>query len=184
MKETTIEITKAELLDSLKKRFEANIIRHKDIKWVDVLERIENNVNCIKALTYMTVTMGEPDVAIYDAKSDTYTFMDFSIESPNRRSLCYDDKALKSRKKYPPVDSVMTVAKNQGIEVLDEKEYYFLQQFGPFDTKTSSWIKTPDVQRSLGGALFCDAKYDRVFTYHNGADSYYASRGFRAKLVI
>lgn len=159
--------------------------RHRGLKWGDVQERIEANPAKLWSLNEMERTGGEPDVVAYNKKSGEYTFNDCSAESPkNRRSVCYDQKALASRKEHKPKDSAMNMAAEMGIEMLTEEEYRVLQKLGDFDTKTSSWVQTPDEIRKLGGALFCDRRYNTVFTYHNGAESYYAVRGFRGKLKV
>ena len=172
-------------LDILKKRFENNMLRHKDINFSDVLEKLEKDNDKLYSLYQMQITGGEPDVVEYDNESDKYTFFDCSAESPiGRRSLCYDKEALDARKNNKPENSAVELAKQIGIEILTEKQYRFLQTLGNFDFKTSSWVKTRAIIRKLGGALFCDRRYDTVFVYHNGADSYYSSRGFRGFLKI
>lgn len=174
-----------DFINKLKKRFESNLSRHSQIKWKDVEKRLINNQEKLISLLKMEETGGEPDVVFYDEKSNEYVFFDCSRETPiGRRSLCYDRAALDSRKKNKPESNVMEMAAEIGIEVLDEEKYRQLQKVGPFDLKTSSWIKTPDKIRSLGGALFCDYRYESVFVYHNGADSYYSSRGFRGCLRV
>lgn len=174
-----------DFINKLKKRFESNLSRHSQIKWKDVEKRLINNQEKLISLLKMEETGGEPDVVFYDEKSNEYVFFDCSRETPiGRRSLCYDRAALDSRKKNKPESNVMERAAEIGIEVLDEEKYRQLQKVGPFDLKTSSWIKTPDKIRSLGGALFCDYRYESVFVYHNGADSYYSSRGFRGCLRV
>jgi hypothetical protein len=173
------------LLDVLKKRFEENMHRHRGLVWANIQARIEAKPEKLRSLQEMERTGGEPDVVGFDKKTGEYIFFDCSAESPTgRRSLCYDDNALKSRKEHKPNDSALGMAAAIGIEILTEAQYRELQQLGPFDTKTSSWIKTPDAIRKLGGALFCDRRYDQVFTYHNGAESYYAVRGFRGSLKV
>jgi hypothetical protein len=175
----------AELLKTLKTRFEKNTNRHKGVEWVKVRAKLETNTEKLWSLNEMEVTGGEPDVVGYDKKTGEYLFYDCSAESPKgRRSLCYDRKALDSRKEYKPADSAMDMAVAMGIELLTEEQYRELQQLGDFDTKTSSWILTPANIRKLGGAIFCDRRYDTVFVYHNGADSYYAARGFRGSLRV
>lgn len=175
----------ATLLDLLKKRFEKNKNRHKGIEWAAVQVKLEAGPGKLWSLEEMERTGGEPDVVGYDKKTDEYLFFDCSPESPKgRRSLCFDGAALASRKEYKPADSAMEMAKVMGIELLTEEQYRALQQLGPFDLKTSSWIQTPAAVRKLGGALFCDRRYDHVFTYHNGAESYYAARGFRGVLKV
>jgi len=174
-----------DFINKLKKRFENNLYRHSQIKWKDVEKRLINNQEKLISLLKMEETGGEPDVVFYDEESNEYLFFDCSKETPiGRRSLCYDRAALDSRKKNKPESNVMEMAAEIGIEVLDEEKYRQLQKFGPFDLKTSSWIKTPEKIRSLGGALFCDYRYESVFVYHNGADSYYSSRGFRGCLRV
>lgn len=174
-----------ELLIILKTRFEKNINRHKDIKWDKVLAKLEKNNEKLWSLNEMEKTGGEPDVIGYDTKSGEFIFFDCSAESPaNRRSLCYDRAALTARKEHKPKDSAVDVATAMGIELLTEEQYRELQKLGNFDLKTSSWVKTPDDIRKLGGAIFCDRRYNNVFTYHNGAESYYAARGFRGVLKV
>lgn len=173
------------ILETLKKRFEKNMHRHETIEWTKVEEKLKSNPNTIKALQKMEETGGEPDVIQYDRESDTYTFYDCSRESPKgRRSVCYDQKALESRKKHKPENSAINMATEMGIELLTEEQYKKLQEIEEVDLKSSSWIQTPESIRELGGALFCDRRYDTVFTYHNGAESYYAARGFRGSLSI
>lgn len=174
-----------ELLKTLQSRFEGNPKRHKGISWDKIQDKLTKNDSKLLALHQMENTGGEPDVVKYDKKKDEYTFYDCSAESPKgRRSICYDKEALESRKKFPPKDSAVNMAKEMGIELLTEEQYRELQQLGDFDTKTSSWVATPDHIRKLGGAIFCDRRFDTVFTYHNGADSYYAARGFRGSLRV
>ena len=173
------------LLNILKSRFEKNINRHKGIEWTKVEAKLKKNTDTLLSLNEMERTGGEPDVVGYDKKTDEFIFYDCSVESPNgRRSLCYDAKALASRKENKPKDSAVNMANAMGIELLTEEQYRELQKLGEFDLKTSSWIKTPDKIRKLGGAIFCDRRYDTVFVYHNGADSYYAARGFRGLLKV
>jgi hypothetical protein len=173
-----------ELLKTLKARFEKNMNRHKGIEWNKVEAKLNASDN-LWSLYEMEQTGGEPDVVGYDNKSGEYAFYDCSAESPKeRRSLCYDDEALASRKEHKPDGSSIGMAAAMGIEILTEEQYRQLQQLGTFDTKTSSWIKTPADIRKLGGAIFCDRRYDTVFTYHNGAESYYAARGFRGSLKV
>jgi hypothetical protein len=175
----------AELLTELKERFEKNMARHKGIKWADVEARLTKSPSKLWSLSEMERTGGEPDVVAFDTKPGTLTFYDCSAESPKgRRSLCYDRKAWESRKEHKPESDAVTVAAAMGIEILSEDEYRDLQKHGEFDLKTSSWVRTPDEVRKLGGAIFCDRRFDRVFTYHNGAESYYAARGFRGKLMV
>ena len=174
-----------ELLSGLKARFEKNMIRHKGGEWARVQTKLEANPEKLWSLNEMERTGGEPDVVAYDKKTDEYIFYDCSAESPQgRRSLCYDRKALEERKENKPKDCATDMAIAMGVELLTEDQYRELQKLGHFDTKTSSWIKTPDEIRKLGGALFCDYRYATVFVYHNGADSYYAARGFRGLLRI
>lgn len=179
------EEQKEELLQLLKERFEKNMERHDNIQWDDVAKKLESSPEKLWSLYEMERTEGEPDVVGYDEDTDEYIFVDCCKESPKgRRSLCYDREALEKRKKHKPENSVMDVANEMGIELLDEEQYRKLQEFGPFDTKTSSWIKTPQDIRDKGGALFCDYRYGHVFVYHNGADSYYSSRAFRGMLRV
>lgn len=174
-----------ELLTTLKTRFDKNINRHKDIKWNNVLAKLEKNNDKLWSLNEMERTGGEPDVVGYDKKTDEYIFYDCSTESPaERRSLCYDKKAWESRKEHKPKDNAVDVAASIGVELLNEEQYRDLQKLGEFDLKTSSWVKTPDDIRKLGGAIFCDRRYNTVFKYHNGAESYYAARGFRGVLKV
>ena len=174
-----------ELLEALKARFEKNMHRHKNVDWARLQASLEADAEKLRALHEMERTGGEPDVVRYDKKADEYTFMDCSAESPNgRRSVCYDRKALDSRKEHKPKNNAMDMAAEIGIELLTEAEYRELQELGEFDTKTSSWVQTPPEIRKLGGALFCDRRYDTVFVYHNGAESYYAARGFRGSLRV
>jgi hypothetical protein len=169
----------------LKSRFEKNMNRHKGITWAKVLAKLETAGEKLWSLDEMESTGGEPDVVDYDKKKDTYLFFDCSAESPKgRRSFCYDRAALIARKEHKPANSVLDMAASMGIELLSEEQYRFLQQLGNFDLKTSSWIQTPPAIRKLGGALFADFRYDHVFVYHNGAESYYAARGFRGALVV
>lgn len=173
------------LLEVLKKRFMKHIERHEDMTWEHVEERLVGQPDKLWAVSEMERTGGEPDVLHYDRENDQYVFYDCVKESPKgRRSVCFDQEARVKRKKFPPETSVEEMAENLGIELLSEEDYRFLQKFGPFDMKTSSWIQTPENIRTLGGALFCDYRYETVFVYHNGADSYYASRGFRGKLSL
>ncbi len=173
------------LLDILKNRFENNKNRHENIKWLDVENKLLNNKDKLNSLFEMEVTGGEPDVITFDSIESCFTFVDCSLESPiGRRSLCYDNEALEGRKANKPKQSVIEMEKKMNVELLNEEQYRYLQTFGDFDKKTSSWIRTPNNIRELGGALFCDRRYGSVFTYHNGASSYYSSRGFRACLKI
>jgi hypothetical protein len=172
-------------LGVLKARFEKNLNRHKDLKWDKVLARLQANNEKLWSLNEMERTGGEPDVIGYDKKTNEYIFYDCSAESPDgRRSLCYDREALESRKEFKPKNNVIDMAAEMGIELLTEEQYRELQKLGNFDLKTSSWVKTPDDIRKLGGAIFCDRRYNTVFVYHNGADSYYAARGFRGLLKV
>jgi len=174
-----------ELLAVLKSRFERNRNRHEGHEWTKIQAKLEANPEKLWSLNEMERTGGEPDVVDYDKKADEYIFYDCSAESPKeRRSICYDRKALDARKANKPQNTAMDMAADMGIDLLTEEQYRALQQLGDFDTKTSSWIITPDNVRERGGALFCDRRYNKVFTYHNGADSYYAARGFRAALKI
>lgn len=174
-----------ELLATLKERFEKNKKRHSGVEWASVQARLEESSDALRSLSEMEQTGGEPDVVRYDKKTDQYTFVDCSAESPKgRRSICYDRAALDARKENKPADSATDMAKAMGIELLTETQYRDLQKLGAFDLKTSSWIQTPTEIRKLGGALFCDRRYDTVFVYHNGAESYYAARGFRAALIV
>jgi len=174
-----------ELLTVLKSRFEKNMNRHKGIEWTEVQRKLDTDAVKLRSLFEMEQTGGEPDVAGYDKDKGQYVFFDCSAESPEgRRNLCFDRKALDERKTFKPADSAMDVAAAMGIEVLSEEQYRELQKFGAFDTKTSSWIQTPDAIRKLGGALFADRRYNHVFVYHNGASSYYGVRGFRGSLKV
>ncbi|GHI00651.1 DUF4256 domain-containing protein [Neobacillus kokaensis] len=174
-----------ELLKTLKGRFEKNMNRHKGLDWAKVEAKLEVNSEKLWSLHEMERTGGEPDVITHDQEADEYIFCDCSAESPKgRRSVCYDREALESRKKHKPENNAMDMAADMGIEILTEEQYRGLQEVGNFDTKTSSWVKTPDNIRKLGGAIFCDRRYDTVFVYHNGADSYYAARGFRGSLRV
>lgn len=183
-KEISIEEREA-LLNTLKTRFEKNMHRHEELEWGNIQEKLEGNIEKLWSLHEMEETGGEPDVVQYDEKSDAYIFYDCSQESPKgRRSVCYDHEALESRKKHKPENSAINMANEMGIELLTEDEYRTLQKLGDFDLKSSSWVATPTNIRDLGGAIFCDCRYKTVFMYHNGADSYYAARGFRGKLKI
>jgi Protein of unknown function (DUF4256) len=174
-----------ELLRALKARFEKNMNRHQGLAWEKVQARLEANAEKLSSLSEMEETGGEPDVVGHDKTTGEYIFYDCSAESPNgRRSLCYDREALDSRKENKPKDNALDIAAAIGIELLTEAQYRELQKLGKFDTKTSSWVKTPSAIRKLGGALFCDRRYDTVFVYHNGAESYYAARGFRGSLRV
>jgi len=172
-----------EILGTLKARFEKNMLRHKGLEWYKVQAKLESNLEKLWSLNEMEITEGEPDVVGYDKKTDEYIFFDCSAESPKgRRSLCYDHQALESRKEHKPKNSAIGMAADMGIELLTEEQYRNLQELGNFDTKTSSWITTPSDIRKLGGAIFADRRYNTIFIYHNGAESYYASRGFRGAL--
>ena len=172
-------------LEILKARFEKNMNRHKGIDWAKVEARLEANGEKLASLAEMEKTGGEPDVVRHDKKTGEYVFVDCSPQSPQgRRSLCYDREALNARKEHKPKSSALDVAAEMGVELLTEDEYRDLQKLGEFDTTTSSWVKTPAEIRKLGGALFCDRRYDHVFVYHNGAESYYAARGFRGSLRV
>jgi hypothetical protein len=174
-----------DLLNTLNARFERNMQRHAGMEWDMVRARLESRPEKLRILHAMESTGGEPDVIGCDEATGAYTFCDCSAESPKgRRSLCYDRDALESRKQHRPEDSALDVATAMGVTLLNEEHYRALQELGEFDVKTSSWIQTPPEIRRLGGALFCDRRYGRVFTFHNGADSYYASRGFRASLEV
>ena len=174
-----------ELLRTLKARFEKNVNRHKGLEWDGIQTRLRANPDKLWSLSEMERTGGEPDVVGRDKKTDEYIFYDCSLESPKgRRSVCYDREALESRKEHKPKDSAVDMAAAMGIEMLSEEQYREMQTVGSFDTKTSSWVKTPSEIRKLGGAIFCDRRYDHVFTYHNGAESYYAARGFRGCLKV
>lgn len=174
-----------ELLAALQARFEKNMRRHKGLEWAKVQARLERDDKRLQSLLEMEKTGGEPDVVAYDKKAGEYVFYDCSAESPKgRRSLCYDRAALESRKQHKPANNAVDVAAAMGIELLTEEQYRELQKLGEFDTKTSSWVRTPAEIRKLGGALFCDRRYDTVFVYHNGAESYYAARGFRGSLRV
>lgn len=176
---------RVELLEVLKERFGENTVRHKGIKWADVLARLEANPAKLWSLAEMERTGGEPDVVRFDKKTGEYIFVDCAEETPKgRRSLCFDRDAWESRKQHKPESDAESVAAATGIEILSEDEYYQLQEIGEFDLKTSSWVQTPKDVRDLGGALFCDRRFGRVFTYHNGAESYYAARGFRGSLRV
>ncbi len=177
--------TQDTFLQVLKNRFEKNSSRHSNIKWENVLKKLESNPKKLQALQKMEETGGEPDIVFYEPKFDQYIFFDCSPESPKgRRSFCYDQKALESRKEHKPKDSAENVANSISAEILTEEQYRFLQTLGKFDTTTSSWLKTPQKIRELGGAIFGDYRYGTVFIYHNGAESYYAARGFRTCLKV
>src|SRR5499433_1525194 len=174
-----------ELLKTLKARFEKNMNRHKGLEWAKVQAKLEANIEKLWSLNEMERTGGEPDVVGHDKKTGEYIFYDCSAESPKgRRSLCYDREALESRKENKPENNAIDMAAAMGIELLTEEQYRELQKLGNFDAKTSSWVKTPGDVRSLGGALFCDFRFGKVFLYHNGAESYYAARGFRGSIRV
>jgi hypothetical protein len=174
-----------ELLKVLKTRFEKNKSRHEGIEWAEVQAKLEANPRKLRSLDEMEATGGEPDVIGQDREAGYYTFCDCSAESPaGRRSVCYDREGLESRKEHRPENSAIDMAAAMGIDILTEEQYRALQKLGDFDTKTSSWVETPSDVRRLGGALFCDRRYGSVFVYHNGAQSYYASRGFRGSLRV
>lgn len=174
-----------DLLRTLKARFEKNMNRHEGLEWAEVHARLEAYPDKLWSLHEMESTGGEPDVIAYDQEADKFVFCDCSPESPKgRRSICYDHEALQSRKEHKPQNSAMNMAADMGIEMLTEEQYRELQKLGKFDTKTSSWVQTPAEIRKLGGALFCDRRYDTVFLYHNGAESYYGARGFRGSLRV
>lgn len=173
------------LLQTLKARFEKHPRRHKGLEWARVQAKLEASPERLWSLREMEQSGGEPDVVAYDKKADHYVFFDCAAESPkNRRSVCFDPEALASRKENKPKDSALGMAAAMGVELLTEEQYRTLQELGEFDTKTSSWVVTPPAIRKLGGALFCDRRYDTVFVYHNGAESYYAARGFRASVRV
>lgn len=173
------------LLTTLETRFKNNMNRHRDLVWESVAKRLKAQPQKVRSLYEMEMSGGEPDVLEYDKKTDEYIFYDCALESPvERRSLCYDRAALNARKENKPKNNVEEAALTMGIELLNEEAYRTLQRFGKFDAKTSSWIKTPEAIRKLGGALFCDLRYNTIFVYHNGAESYYASRGFRGLLRV
>ena len=174
-----------ELLRALRARFEKNMRRHKGLVWTEVQARLEANRGRLWSLSEMERTGGEPDVVGSDKKTGEYIFCDCAAESPKgRRNVCYDQEALAARKEHKPANSAIGMADAMGIQVLTEEQYRELQTLGDFDTKTSSWVKTPAAIRKLGGAIFCDRRFETVFTYHNGAESYYAGRGFRGSLRV
>lgn len=174
-----------ELLGTLKERFEKNVNRHKGLEWAKVQERLEASPSKLRSLSEMERTGGEPDVVGFDKKTKEFVFYDCSAESPSgRRSTCYDREGLESRKANKPENTAVDMATDMGVELLTEEEYHELQKLGEFDLKTSSWLKTPDRIRELGGAIFGDRRYDTVFIYHNGAQSYYAARGFRGRVNV
>jgi len=183
-KKLSLEQTK-ELFLILKARFEKNMNRHRKLEWSPIQVKLDKNPEKLWSLNEMETTGGEPDIVDYDKKKDEYIFYDCSAESPKgRRSICYDEEALELRKEHKPHNSAIDMAVAMGIELLNEEQYRELQKLGNFDTKTSSWIKTPTDIRKLGGALFCDRRYNTVFLYHNGVESYYAARGFRGLLKV
>ena len=190
--EKTINVSKKisptereDLFKLLKVRFEKNMNRHKGVKWNDVQARLETSKDKLWTLNEMEMTGGEPDVVDFDKKTGEYIFYDCSEQSPKgRRSICYDHEGLEARKEHKPENSAIEMASDMGVEILDEQQYRALQKLGEFDTKTSSWVKTPSDIRRLGGALCCDRRYNHVFLGHNGADSYYAARGFRGSLRV
>lgn len=185
MKNKLSQQEQQKLIETLRNRFNKNMNRHKGLKWENVQERLEANPQKLYILDEMELTEGEPDVVEFDKKSGEFIFYDCAPESPKgRRSYCYDRAALDARKANKPANSAMDVANEIGIEILTEEEYRALQELGDFDLKTSSWVKTPEDIRKKGGAIFCDKRYGRTFMYHNGADSYYAARGFRGKLIV
>jgi hypothetical protein len=185
MKKELTNKEREELLSVLQARFEKHMPRHKGIKWADVQAKLEGAKAILWSLNEMERTGGEPDVVGFDKKTGEYIFFDCSAESPKgRRSLCYDHHALEARKENKPADSALNMADDMGIAILTEEQYRQLQELGQFDLKTSSWIATPEAIRKLGGAVFCDRRYNTVFLYHNGAESYYAARGFRGCLRV
>lgn len=180
MSQTLSDAEQETLLNDLKERFKENMNRHPEMTWTAVLDRLTNQPELLVALHEMETTGGEPDII-----GDAYVFIDCAPESPKgRRGVCYDRPALEARKKHKPENDAVTLAQEIGIELLSEEDYRNLQTYGEFDLKTSTWVKTPEAIRELGGAIFCDRRYDTVFTYHNSAESYYSSRGFRGKLTI
>lgn len=181
----TLKITSQEMLSTLQKRFLEHMHRHTDLDWQKIHHKLEGNPKKLAVLQKMEETGGEPDVVDFDEKSGEYIFFDCAAESPKeRRSFCYDRDALEKRKENKPKNNALDKAAEMGIEMLSEEDYRYLQTLGSFDTKTSSWLKTPDNIRKLGGAIFGDFRYGTVFIYHNGAESYYAARGFRGKLKV
>lgn len=174
-----------ELLSILKARFEKNKSRHQGMDWAAIQTKLEKQPEKLWSLNEMEKTGGEPDVIAFDKKTNAFTFCDCSAESPaGRRSVCYDQEALNARKENKPKNSAINMAAEMGIEILTEEQYRALQQIGKFDLKTSNWVKTPAAIRKLGGAIFCDRRYETIFVYHNGAESYYAARGFRGTLIV
>jgi len=185
MKKELSATRRKEILEALKARFEKNIHRHKGLEWTNVESKLDANPGKLWSLNEMESTGGEPDVVGFDKKTGEYIFNDCSAESPkDRRSLCYDRAALDARKEHKPKNSAVDMAAAMGVELLSEEQYRALQKLGSFDSKTSSWVTTPSDIRKLGGAIYCDFRYGKVFVYHNGADSYYAARGFRASLKV
>jgi hypothetical protein len=185
MKEQLSHEQCGELLKTLKMRFQNNMSRHENMDWTEVQSKLENSLNKLWTLSEMERTGGEPDVIGYDTANKEYIFVDCSAESPKgRRSVCYDHEALESRKEHRPEDSAQNMAASMGIQILTEEQYRELQKLGNFDTKTSSWLQTPSDIRKLGGAIFGDFRYGKVFIYHNGASSYYAARAFRGSLRV
>ena len=186
MDEITLTMTQAEeCLQTLKSRFEQHMTRHPNISWQKIEARLRSHPSKLWSLHRMEHTGGEPDVFVYDEASGEVIFFDFSAETPlGRRNFCYDRAALDARKENKPASSAQDLASEMGVTMLDEEEYRALQALGEFDRKTSSWVETPAAIRALGGAIFCDRRYNHVFTYHNGAESYYGVRGFRAKLTV
>lgn len=182
-KKLTAEQSK-KLLEIIQSRFEKNMIRHKDLDWNKIQSKLEKNADKLWSLNEMEESEGEPDVIEYNKKTDEYLFVDCSPESPKRRSFCYDYQAWETRKANKPENNAIDKASQMGIDILTEEQYRQLQELGKFDLKTSSWVKTPAHIRELGGAIFCDRRYNMVFMYHNGADSYYAARGFRGCLKV
>ncbi|WP_196426609.1 DUF4256 domain-containing protein [Lysinibacillus cavernae] len=183
-KELTQE-QREELISTLHVRFEKNKNRHEELEWANVQAKLEANLEKLWSLHEMEASGGEPDVVGYDQKTDEYIFYDCSAESPKgRRSVCYDREAWESRKNHKPENTAMDMATDMGIQLLTEEQYRELQELGNFDLKTSSWVQTPENIRERGGAIFCDRRYDMVFMYHNGAESYYAARGFRGSLRV
>jgi len=181
----TLKITSQKMLSTLQKRFLEHMHRHTDLDWQKIHHKLEGNPKKLAVLQKMEETGGEPDVVDFDEKSGEYIFFDCAAESPKeRRSFCYDRDALEKRKENKPKNNALDKAAEMGIEILSEEDYHYLQTLGSFDTKTSSWLKTPDNIRKLGGAIFGDFRYGTVFIYHNGAESYYAARGFRGKLKV
>jgi hypothetical protein len=185
MKKTLSPSQNEELMSILKSRFEKNKSLHQNLEWEKIQAKLASNPEKLWSLNEMELTGGEPDVVGYDEKKDEYLFFDCAAESPKgRRSICYDHEALESRKEHKPANSAIEMAKDMGIELLTEEQYRTLQELGAFDLKTSSWISTPPAIRKLKGALFCDRRFETVFVYHNGAESYYAARGFRGVLKV